>query len=584
MKCPECGQWNRASMPHCVRCGSPLNIDESSRVQWKDTLEKSPASTAYLRADEFGQFDETPDSRETLAREMQDLKERKQRGAELKEQLLSAGHYSRSGSAAADSSAAGENGSGCFASDPVLRREAEARHRVRFMDQSGAFIESRSYDPLIPDYPAFSSHRTGFYSEAPFSRQNEKKGKLLRILLLAVLIAAVGCGGYLLLKNFVFPDRVVSGNSGAIVTTSVIDDLSAHTILIPGEEGSTIYINELRASYVVVDGYATVEIPDHTWYDNLDGELADSMDVTLSPFVKNSSGRQTPLPQITYSIQIPLSPITLDSPDTLRTTVSTTMSTIRIIVRPGSRVTINGKDYSDTVSSQTGELSYNATVQPEGDNEYKIVVRSPYCRDNSITVVLYRAPQEVPLDLDVATYGTTTSKVMKVTAKTVPGAYVQVTTPHTDLNISELDSTGKFTFNAVFEKIGYNTITIISSVPGKRPSQVDHTVYYVPSPPEYTTKAWPLGEAEYSELLSNISVRAERNQVYVVKGIVQYFITEKPQRVVINTSEDGKSQPVVVENYSSTKWEVGQYYRIYADVYSTYKSMPWLYARYTYPK
>ena len=87
MKCPECGQWNRASMPHCTRCGTPLNIDASSRVAWKDTLRDGGASTAYLRADEFGMVDDTPDSRDTLAGEMQDLKARKKRGAELKKQL-----------------------------------------------------------------------------------------------------------------------------------------------------------------------------------------------------------------------------------------------------------------------------------------------------------------------------------------------------------------------------------------------------------------------------------------------------------------------------------------------------------------
>ena len=38
MKCPECGLWNRASMPHCSRCGTPLNIDEASRLAWKDNL------------------------------------------------------------------------------------------------------------------------------------------------------------------------------------------------------------------------------------------------------------------------------------------------------------------------------------------------------------------------------------------------------------------------------------------------------------------------------------------------------------------------------------------------------------------
>ena len=26
MKCPNCGQWNKASLPHCMRCGAPLNV------------------------------------------------------------------------------------------------------------------------------------------------------------------------------------------------------------------------------------------------------------------------------------------------------------------------------------------------------------------------------------------------------------------------------------------------------------------------------------------------------------------------------------------------------------------------------
>ena len=45
-----------------------------------------------------------------------------------------------------------------------------------------------------------------------------------------------------------------------------------------------------------------------------------------------------------------------------------------------------------------------------------------------------------------------------------------------------------------------------------------------------------------------------------------------------------KGQPVLVENFSRTSWVVGQYYRLYADAYSTYNSMPWLNARYTYTK
>lgn len=227
-------------------------------------------------------------------------------------------------------------------------------------------------------------------------------------------------------------------------------------------------------------------------------------------------------------------------------------------------------------------MSYNATVQPIGDNVYTFVVRSQYCRDNTLKVTLYREPQEIPLDLAVGTYGTTNSSTMKVTATTLPGAYVEVESPYGDLDITNLDTTGKFTFNAVFDHIGDNKIIINATYPGKKASHVEHTVYYLPPASEYTVKAWPLTEAGYSELLSNMTYRAEHSQVYLVTGVVQYSESEKPQMVVINTSPDGKSQPVLVQNYTKTKWEVGKYYRIYADADSTFNNMPKLNARYTY--
>lgn len=591
MKCPECGQWNRASMPHCIRCGAPLNIDEASRIGWKDTLRDSGASTAYLRADEFGQTDDTPDSRDVLAREMQDLKVRKRRGAALQKQMMS-----ETASPVSAETIVQEGSEDALLTRTIVvptvsetektaRIESEARHRVRFMDDTGTFIEPRTYDPLLPDYPR-SSSPVSESSVRPFSGQSaqdkrKRHRRNLQIMAVVLMLGIIGFLGYRVLRG-----QSYTGDSttDAIITATMQNDLAAHTILIPGENGQTIYIRELHASYMVVDGFASIEIPDHTWYDNLEGTLEETMDVTLSPFLKSSSGRQVPMAPITYTITIPLSPITLDTPDSKRITVSTTMSTIKIIVRPGSRVTINGNDYSDTVSSQTGELSYNATVQPIGDNVFDFVVRSQYCRDNTLQVVLYRAPQEIPLDLAVGTYGTTDQKIMKVTATTLPGAYVSVSTPHSDLNISELDSTGKFTFNAIFNKIGDNTISITASYPGKKPSTVDHTVYYLPPASEYTVKAWPLSAAGYSELLSNLSVRAANSQVYVVKGVVQYVVSEKPQMVVIMTSDDGKSQPVLVENYTKIKWQVGEYYRIYADAYSSYNNMPWLNARYTYLK
>ena len=158
MKCPECGHWNRASMPHCVHCGTPLNIDEASRIAWKDSLKDGAAPTAYLRADEFGQTDSTPDERDTLAREMQKLKVRKRRGAELQQRMMSDDtKNSDSGVAVLE----GKSNTSARSlvllrrseSDAASRRESETRHKVRFMDDTGSFIEARTYDPLVPDYP-----------------------------------------------------------------------------------------------------------------------------------------------------------------------------------------------------------------------------------------------------------------------------------------------------------------------------------------------------------------------------------------------------------------------------------------------
>ena len=586
-------------MPHCTNCGSPLNIDEASRIAWKDTLKDNGPSSAYLRADEFGQMDATPDVRDELAGEMQELKKRKREGEELQSRLSreAAGRPAAEVTVTEEARPAGRRTRRAEApvsavrvqpasrNDRTRRMESEIRHRVRYMDGNGDFAESRTYDPNPADTyreGTGSWHLAGpLYNGAPAPK--EKKHGFLKFLLVLLILAAIGTGGYFGYQTLAELNKPKT-NEDAVVTASMLDDLAAHTILIPGEEGTTIYIRELHASYVVVDGFATVEVADHTWYDSLEGALDETMDVTLTPFLKTSSGRQTPLAPITYTISIPISPITLESPDALRTTVSTTMSAIKIVVRPGSKVTVNGSDCSDTVSSETGEMSYNATVQPIGDNVFNIVVRSQYCRENAISVVLFREPQEIPLDLAVGTYGTTDQKIMKVTATTLPGAYVEVTSPHSDLNITDLDSTGKFTFNAVFDKIGDNTISISSSYPGMRTSVVNHVVYYLPPASEYTKKAWPLSADGYSELLSNLSVRAANSQVYVVKGVVQYSVSEKPQMVVINTSEDGKSQPVLVQNYTKIHWEVGTYYRIYADVFSTYNSMPWLNARYTYKK
>jgi len=260
--------------------------------------------------------------------------------------------------------------------------------------------------------------------------------------------------------------------------------------------------------------------------------------VTLKAFLKTANGRQKALDPIEYDISIPLSPIALVSPESMRQEVTTAMYSVQLQVRPGSTVTVNEVDISDTVS-EDGLLIYNATVQPIGDNVFKFRVRAPYCRENALDLTLYREVQEIPLDLAVTTYASTSKSTLEISATTKPGATVDVLTNHSDLDITNLDKTGEFKFVAIFDKIGDNTITITSSYPGSKTSRVDYTIYYVPNQDVYTRKAWPLNNsAEYSELMSNITYRSEHSQVYLVVGTIAEIISTKPQTAIVYTGED----------------------------------------------
>ena len=298
MKCPDCGQWNRASMPHCIKCGAPLNIDEAVRLQWKDKLKDGGPSTSYLRADEFGQVDTSPDARDELAGEMQDLKKRKREGAErqrrlsrdtasrpasdvvITEEPAARPHRSRHDDVPATAVRVQPASQG----ERTRKQESEMRHRVRYMNENSVFAESRTYDPVQPD--GYSQGTGSWHLAGPLSHtlapKKENRHILLKVLLALVLIVALGAGGFFAWHYFTDGSEP-SVNQDAVVTASLMDDLPAHLIMIPGEEGTTIYVRELHASYPVLDGFATIEVADHIWYDNLEGALDETMNVTLTP-------------------------------------------------------------------------------------------------------------------------------------------------------------------------------------------------------------------------------------------------------------------------------------------------------------
>ena len=449
--------------------------------------------------------------------------------------------------------------------------------------------EHRNYDPIVEE---MQRQQQPLFRDAPRQEQQRTRGRsrhksrrrflnVITALLVVVVAALAGAVGFSAYQQY---RAARSEDNRAIVTASMKDDQAAHTILIPGEDGQKIYIRELHATYEVVGGFATIVIPDHTWYEELSVVNQEQMTVTLTPSLQTSGARQKAMDPISYEITIPLSPITLVTPKSERTEVTTAMYSMQFLVRPGSTVVINGVDMSDAVDD-TGLLSYNATVQPKGDNVYTVNVRSPYCRDNSMEVVLFRQVQEIPLDLAVTTYTSTSLSELPITCTTLPGADVQILTPHSDLIVTDLDTTGEFSFIALFDKIGDNTVSIQATYPGKKTSRVDYVIYYLPSADVYTRKAWSLNNsADYAELMGNITFRAENTQIYLASGSFDSFMSESPQMAIMYCGEDGASQPVLLQNLTKTEWHLGEdyEYRIYADVYSTYNGMPWLIARYTY--
>ena len=55
MKCPQCGQWNRASLPNCIRCGAPLNPESAETPAWQEQFRKEDKEPKkYIHVDEDG--------------------------------------------------------------------------------------------------------------------------------------------------------------------------------------------------------------------------------------------------------------------------------------------------------------------------------------------------------------------------------------------------------------------------------------------------------------------------------------------------------------------------------------------------
>ena len=633
MKCPNCGKWNQASLPHCIYCGQELPNDAygpQGVPAWQLELEDRDRKNTYVRVDETGEQETTNDPRDTLASEMADLKSRKLMG-EQKQRMLRE-EAARRGMAPSGRSVRTTSNRGTFFSAyddpdtalrpvapelveegevaPDARRVVPVKYRTTYSssqpeDEVYGYGNTRRIvniqhpdesETVYDGYHDTSAYLPSFANQDEYENSMRLKNAALsrkprrhsgrRILRFLVLLGMLGVAGWLAVA-FVIPMLTADQNVDertAVVIPTIRDDMAAHTVTIPGEDGQRITIRELRTSAIVTGGIATFDILDHVWYDNYENYLQDTMTVTLTPYVITDSGKQQALEPIHYEIDIPLSPIELSTPDSPYQVVSTALYNIVFYVREGSTVTINGEDYSDLVNTEGGKVSYNATVQPIGENNFEIRVRSQYCRENTLTVTLYREKQEIPLDLASDIASTNDDGFMTVRGTTLPGAVVKVLSPYSDLDITNTAVDGSFSFVAKFDKIGVNTIIITADYPGKATTRVEHNVTYVPNVDIYSRKAWSMKDM-YTNYMDNLSTRVANQQIYICqKAIVTSIETTKPQRAFVNVGTEESPMLVYVENGSRTTWEVGKCYDLYGDAYGMYDSKPWLIVRYTYEK
>jgi hypothetical protein len=367
----------------------------------------------------------------------------------------------------------------------------------------------------------------------------------------------------------------------ATMESTQVDGQPGRRIRVAGPEGAQFYVAEINRTFVVVDGYATIDVADHTFFEHIENLTAETMDAAIT-LTMLYEGNETRLAPITYTVDVPLSPLEKLLPEVDWLEVHTSSYNVQLEVTPGSIVKVGTEDISDTVD-ETGRVSYNVPVRAVNDNIISITARAPYCRENSLTFVLFRAKTDIPLDINTDTVTWTSSKdeSLVIHGTSLIGASITVESPTFKVDTSKMATTGEFSLEARLSN-GYNTIRIRASYPGREDAILEHVVYYLPPANIYTAKAWALTARDYSELLANIQQRTRVAQIYLCQGVITEIMSGNPQLAVMNTGTEASPQMVFLQNESSVTWEVGKVYRAYADVTGLYGEMPRLTARYTY--
>ena len=242
----------------------------------------------------------------------------------------------------------------------------------------GALTDEEYMPRRVQTRPAYTEQDTRGLGK----RRKSPLRIILTVLLLLLGCGAMGIGGVLIARHFVLSQgmQVRNDNETRVeLTATTVDDHPAHVITIYGRENATVYLREMQTSYVIADGKVSITVPDYMWYDTESSTFAtavetDTMDISITPYIRYSQeGDQYQLDPIEYAIDVPLSPIRLVKPPTVRADVGVSIYEVQINVEKGSTVIIDGTNVS-TLIRETGNVSKNVQVLPVGDNTISISV------------------------------------------------------------------------------------------------------------------------------------------------------------------------------------------------------------------
>lgn len=404
------------------------------------------------------------------------------------------------------------------------------------------------------------------------------------VLLWIISLAILGYGAY---KGYYWRQSVKSAElyeSGMLPTPTLeavelADGRQGHVVTFFGEDGDMIYIEELKRSFLVVGGEARVEIADSYWFETASEEVQ-SAEIALTPIQTFVSGGKQLLPVVHFSVDVPVSPLTIVTPGEEQEPILSAEYQIEFEVVPGSTVLVDGVDVTDLVSSM-GEVSVNVAVYPQGDNPISILIKTPHHKETRADIVLYRQPMEIDLALAINTAKTSVLDAMSIRGTVDPKATVAVDTAYQEGSLTQ-DADGDFSFVATFDHIGYNDVTFRASQDGKQDSIISFKVYYLPTLNEYSRKAWSM---DYKQLTQCWDIW--KGRIFKCSGTVAAVLSTDPQQVlVLDVSSDGSGKYIVIENLSNLSiTEPGGKFDFYADVSGTRKeyngrNYPYLIGRY----